>query len=78
MPEDMQEHELKPAVRKTEAWTDQKNIFFYFSITKKAANHTQFYCKEPKSVTKTFRVHFLARAAKIPATISESLGTAAD
>lgn len=78
MPEDTQEHELKPAVRKTEAWTDQKNFFIIFQLQKKQQTTPQFYCKEPKSVTKTFRVHFLARAAKIPATISESLGNAAD
>lgn len=30
LPKDMQEHELKLAVRKTEVWTDKKKFLFFF------------------------------------------------
>lgn len=40
VPADTQEHELKPTVRKTEVWTDQKKIFLFFNYKKRAANHT--------------------------------------
>lgn len=62
LPEDMQEHDVKLAVRKTEVRTDQ--------LQTKAANHSTALVQGAQ-VSETFRAHFLAIPPKTPATISE-------
>lgn len=66
LPEDMQEHDVKLAVRKTEVQTDN----FFYQLQTKAADHSTALVQGAQ-VSETFRAHFLAIPPKTPATISE-------